>query len=52
MEVLHDWPNEECVSSLASIGRAAQEDSTLPIIEGVLPEDHRDPALQPWTSSC
>lgn len=42
MEVLHDWPDEECVAILAAIRRAAQEDSTLLIVEGVLPEDHND----------
>jgi len=43
MEVLHDWPDEECVAILAAIRRAAHEKSTLLIIEGVLPEDHKDP---------
>ncbi len=52
MEVLHDWPDEDCVAILTAIHRAAHEESTLLIIEGVLPEGHKDPALQPWTSSC
>lgn len=43
MEVLHDWPDEECVAILAATRRAASENSTLLIIEGVLPEDHKDP---------
>jgi len=43
MEVLHDWPDQECVAILAAIRRAADADSTLLIIEGVLPEDHNDP---------
>ena len=43
MEILHDWPDEECVAILAAICRAAHEKSTLLIIEGVLPEDHKDP---------
>ncbi len=43
MEVLHDWSDKECVAILSAIRRAAQADSTLLIIEGVLPEDHKDP---------
>ncbi len=43
MEVLHDWPDEKCVAILAAIRRAAQANSTLLVIEGVLPEDHKDP---------
>lgn len=43
MEVLHDWPDKECVAILSAIRRAAQADSALLIIEGVLPEDHNDP---------
>jgi hypothetical protein len=43
MEVLHDWPDQECVAILSAIRRAAHEKSTLLIIEGVLPEEHNDP---------
>ncbi len=43
MEVLHDWPDEECVAILAAIRRAARDHSTLLNVEGVLPEDHNDP---------
>jgi len=43
MEVLHDWPDQECVAILAAIRRAADADSTLLVIEGVLPEEHNDP---------
>ncbi len=43
MEVLHDWPDKECVAILAAIRRAAHADSTLLVIEGVLPADHNDP---------
>ncbi len=42
MEVLHDWPDEECVAILTAIRRAAQENAMLFIIEGVLPENHND----------
>ncbi|MGI8653146.1 MAG: methyltransferase, partial [Geodermatophilaceae bacterium] len=43
MEVLHDWPERECVEILAAIRRAAHQNSTLLVVEGVLPEDHNDP---------
>ncbi len=43
MEVLHDWPEMECLEILAAIRRAAHQNSTLLVVEGVLPEDHNDP---------
>lgn len=43
MEVLHDWPDEECVAILSAIRRAAHKTSTLLVIEGALPEEQRDP---------
>ncbi len=43
MEVLHDWPDDECVAILSAIRRAANENSTLLIIEGVISQDQADP---------
>ena len=43
MEVLHDWADQECIAILNAIRRAAPADSTLLIIEGVIPEERTDP---------
>ena len=43
MEVLHDWPDGECVAILSAIRRAANEGSRLLIIEGVISEEEADP---------
>src|SRR5579859_3189122 len=46
MEVLQDWDDEQCVSILTGIRRAAQPGAKLLVIENVLPEDHNDPRGQ------
>jgi C-methyltransferase len=43
MEILHDWADEECVEILRAVRRAAHDDSTLVVIEGVLGEQESDP---------
>jgi hypothetical protein len=43
MEVLHDWADQECIAILTAIRRAAPADSTLLIVEGVIPEGRTDP---------
>jgi C-methyltransferase len=42
MEVLHDWADRECIAILSAIRRAAPADSTLFIVEGVIPEERAD----------
>ncbi len=42
MEVLHDWADAEAVAILTAIRRAATDDATVLVIEGILPE-HLDP---------
>ena len=43
MDVLHDWPDEQCVAILNAVQRAAAEDSVVLIIEDVIPEGRPDP---------
>jgi C-methyltransferase len=43
MEVLHDWADQECIAILNAIRRAAPANSTLLIVEGVIPEERTDP---------
>ena len=43
MEVLHDWPDDRCVTILERIRRAAQPAATVLVIENVIAEDHPDP---------
>jgi hypothetical protein len=43
LDVLHDWPDEQCVAILTAIRRAATEDSMVLIIEDVIPEGRADP---------
>jgi O-methyltransferase domain len=43
MDVLHDWPDEECVAILSAIRRAAPADATLLVVEGIVPEESADP---------
>jgi hypothetical protein len=43
LDVLHDWPDEQCVAILTAIRRAAAADSMVLIIEDVIPEDNADP---------
>ncbi len=42
MDVLHDWADAEATAILAAIRRAASDDATVLVIEGILPE-HLDP---------
>jgi C-methyltransferase len=43
MEVLHDWADQECITILNAIRRAAPANSTLLIVESVIPEERTDP---------
>ena len=43
MEILHDWPDEQCIAILGAIGRAGGEDCTLLVVEGVIPHGPADP---------
>jgi C-methyltransferase len=43
MDVLHDWPDEECVAILSAIRRAAPADAALLVVEGIVPEESADP---------
>ena len=46
MEILHDWPDAECVAILSAIRRAAAPGATVLVVESVLDEDHGDPRAQ------
>jgi C-methyltransferase len=43
MEVLHDWSDQECVTILGAIRRAAPDHATLLVIESLIPEGVADP---------
>jgi C-methyltransferase len=43
MDVLHDWPDEQCIAILQAIRRSARLDSTLLIVEGIVAEQAADP---------
>ncbi len=43
MDVLHDWPDAQCVAILQAIRRAAHVDSTLLVLEGIVAEQAADP---------
>ena len=43
MDVLHDWPDQQCVDILHTIRRAAQPGATLLIVEGIVTEQAADP---------
>jgi C-methyltransferase len=43
MDVLHDWPDEQCVAILTAIRRSANTDSVVLIIEDVISEEQPDP---------
>ena len=43
LDVLHDWPDEQCVAILSAIRRAAPDESVVLIIEDVLVEGRPDP---------
>jgi hypothetical protein len=42
MDVLHDWPDSECVAILSAIRHAASDDSVVLIIEDVISEGRPD----------
>jgi hypothetical protein len=43
MEVLHDWPDDACLTILRGIRRAARPGATVVVIENVIAEDRPDP---------
>jgi hypothetical protein len=43
LDVLHDWPDEQCVAILTAMRRAATDDSVVLVIEDVLPDEQADP---------
>ncbi len=43
MEVLHDWPDDACVTILDGIRRAARPGATVLVVENVIAEDRPDP---------
>jgi hypothetical protein len=43
MEVLHDWPDEQCIAILSGIRRAAPPDATVLVVEDLIPEEQADP---------
>jgi hypothetical protein len=43
MEILHDWPDAECVAILSAIRRAATPGATVLVVENALPDDGHDP---------
>ena len=44
-DVLHDWPDEQCVAILTAIRRVATQDSVVLIIEDLIPEGRADPRI-------
>jgi hypothetical protein len=42
MEVLHDWPDAECVAILRAVRRAAAPGADLLVLEAILPDEHPD----------
>jgi hypothetical protein len=51
MDVIHDWPDAECVAILRAIRAAASTGATALIIENVLPENGGDPRGAPGRCS-
>ena len=43
MEVMHDWPDDSCVTILERIGRAARPQAKVLVIENVIAENRPDP---------
>ena len=43
MDIIHDWPDDECVAILKAIRRAAAPGATVLVIENVLADDGPDP---------
>ena len=45
MDVLHDWPDEQCVAILTAVRRAATDDSVVLVVEDLIPEGPADPRI-------
>ena len=43
MDVLHDWPDDECETILRAVRRAAPAGATLLVVEAIVPEGPVDP---------
>jgi C-methyltransferase len=43
MDVLHDWPDQDCAAILRAVRRAAPADATLLILEGIVAQEAADP---------
>ena len=43
MDVLHDWPDDECETILRAVRRAAPTGATLLVVEAIVPEGPVDP---------
>jgi hypothetical protein len=43
MEIIHDWPDAECLSILSAVRRAAAPGATVLVIETILHDDRPDP---------
>jgi hypothetical protein len=43
MDVLHDWPDDECETILRAVRRAAAAGATLLVVEAIVPEGAVDP---------
>jgi len=52
MEVLHDWPDEQCVAILSAIRRAAPHNATVLVVEDLIPEQQAESDASTLTSSC
>jgi O-methyltransferase len=46
MEIIHDWPDAECVAILSAIRKAAASGATVLVIESILPDEGSDPRGQ------
>ena len=38
MDVVHDWPDEECVAILSAVRRAAPAEATVLVVEAIVPD--------------
>ena len=50
MDVLHDWPDDECETILRAVRRAAPVGATLLVVEAIVPEGPVDPRSMNSTS--
>ncbi len=39
MDVVHDWPDEECVAILSAVRRAAPAEATVLVVEAIVPDE-------------